>query len=259
MSGDNFADLADFRFNAKTSMADPSEEISNSRIFFCESDLLHEFLRFTPLVKKDSILIVGNGDQDHFDSRQFPKIFSTILLQNSFISDNKRIFTLPIGLENLKIGVNGIPSRFHSNKRNDVAKNTLLIGPFGDTNSERYLLGDITDQPGINLEKRMSRVPPHKYPRLLSSATWIACPRGNGTDTHRVWESLYVGSKPIVIDNPWSRSLLDFGYPLLLTTDWSTNCVYNSILNDVNISFDPKQLPILWMDFWKNWLDKKLS
>ena len=36
------------------------------------------------------------------------------------------------------------------------------------------------------------------YCEHLSSYLFIACPRGNGIDTHRLWETLYLGGIPIV-------------------------------------------------------------
>lgn len=44
------------------------------------------------------------------------------------------------------------------------------------------------------------------------------CPPGNGLDSHRVWECLYTGVIPIVLDSPLYR---DFpGLPLCLVKDW---------------------------------------
>ncbi len=255
ISGDNFLGLVDFRFVTDPNNRSSLGRISHSKVFFCESSLLSDFLKYAKVVPPESVLIVGNGDQEYFDSKIFPKNFSTILLQNSFISDNKRIYTLPIGIENLRIGVNGIPNRFEfrSQRQNEDLK--LLIGPFGQTSGERLLLDELNDIPGINVERRTDRVPAYKYPQILREATWVACPRGNGIDTHRVWESLYVGSRPIVIDNSWSRSLVDFGYPLLLIKDWSASSISRAIQNDVNQNFDPTCFPPLWMDYWENWLN----
>lgn len=34
--------------------------------------------------------------------------------------------------------------------------------------------------------------------REIKSSWFVLCPRGNGLDTHRLWETLYMGSIPIV-------------------------------------------------------------
>ena len=37
-----------------------------------------------------------------------------------------------------------------------------------------------------------------RYLRDVKGHTFVACPRGNGVDTHRLWETLYMGSIPVV-------------------------------------------------------------
>ena len=49
----------------------------------------------------------------------------------------------------------------------------------------------------------------------------VACPRGNGVDTHRLWETFYVGSIPIVARGEHPRALLeDSGLPYLVIDHW---------------------------------------
>lgn len=45
------------------------------------------------------------------------------------------------------------------------------------------------DEPNLQLDD---------YAEQLNSYKFILCPEGNGIDTHRVWESLYAGSVPII-------------------------------------------------------------
>ena len=37
-----------------------------------------------------------------------------------------------------------------------------------------------------------------RYLRDIKAHAFVACPRGNGVDTHRLWETLYMGSIPVV-------------------------------------------------------------
>ena len=59
-----------------------------------------------------------------------------------------------------------------------------------------------------------------QYIKLLSAHQFSACPRGNGIDTHRLWESLYLGVVPIVERTTLSEHWEGAGLPLVLIDDW---------------------------------------
>lgn len=59
-----------------------------------------------------------------------------------------------------------------------------------------------------------------EYLRELSRHKFAACPWGNGTDTHRLWEALYVGTIPIVRRHPALEFLHDL--PVLFIDDWGS-------------------------------------
>ena len=58
-----------------------------------------------------------------------------------------------------------------------------------------------------------------EYLKKLRTADFVLCPEGNGIDTHRIWETLYVGGTPIVKSNPVVDSLLT-SLPVLLIENW---------------------------------------
>jgi hypothetical protein len=59
----------------------------------------------------------------------------------------------------------------------------------------------------------------------LSKHKYAICPRGNGLDTHRIWECLYLNVIPIIIklDYPNINNL-----PIIILDDW----------NDINKIYD---------------------
>ena len=59
------------------------------------------------------------------------------------------------------------------------------------------------------------------YLRRLARCKFCVCPRGNGIDTHRVWECLYLGVVPIVERSTHSEHWARRGLSLLLVDDWS--------------------------------------
>lgn len=58
------------------------------------------------------------------------------------------------------------------------------------------------------------------YLRRLRSSAFVVCPEGNGKDTHRLWETLYMGGIPIVKRNPYMFDLLN-ELPVLQVSNWS--------------------------------------
>ena len=46
-----------------------------------------------------------------------------------------------------------------------------------------------------------------EYKNNLNNHLFILCPEGNGLDTHRIWESIYLGSVPVVKKHITHKSL----------------------------------------------------
>jgi len=58
-----------------------------------------------------------------------------------------------------------------------------------------------------------------EYYANIQQHKFILCPPGNGKDTHRVWESLYLGAIPIVEDSVMNRFFAQY-FPMLLVDRW---------------------------------------
>ena len=59
-----------------------------------------------------------------------------------------------------------------------------------------------------------------QYLRNLRTNGLVLCPEGNGVDTHRFWETLYMGGVPVVTKNP----MMEFFYsnlPVIQLNTWS--------------------------------------
>jgi len=65
-----------------------------------------------------------------------------------------------------------------------------------------------------------------QYLRNLRSSAMTVCPEGNGADTHRLWETLYMGGVPIILSNPLILNLVS-DLPVIVLKNWSE-------LHDVN-------------------------
>lgn len=68
-----------------------------------------------------------------------------------------------------------------------------------------------------------------KFLREIRNHTFVLCPRGNGIDTHRLWETLYMGSIPIIKKEICYSDFFDL--PICFVNDW----------NDINEDFLAKE------------------
>ena len=255
ISGDVFADMSDLSVYGPKYRFFPlrKHELSDARIIFCDSRFLRQFLDENWKKINAKIIISGNSDEEFHDiPENLPKSVKAIFLQNSFISDNKTIFTLPIGIENFRWGVNGNPRLVLAKNKTIRKSNRILFGPFGNTHPDREKVKGEFSYSCDNWEYITDRISPKKYSETVSKFKFVASVRGNGVDTHRLWETLYRGSYPIVKEDNWSKSLRPLKLPIVYCSDWKINEI-NQILSENNYSdFKPKNLEPLWANYWLN-------
>lgn len=261
LTGDLFADNSDIsvfppRFRGKMPTA---REIRSARVIFCPSDKLDQFFEEYKADIHAKVVICGNSD---FEFRQLPvNIPSTVkqlFLQNSFISDNQLVTTLPIGIENFRWGVNGHPKDLRAGRSWIERKNEVLLGPFGLTHPIRIDVrrNFLSSPEGIKFIPM--RVKPSDYARLARDTRYVAAVRGNGVDTHRHWETLYRGGIPIVMKDAWSSGLAELNLPILEIEAWNPEELRSLLLNTEDLGFDPGKVHSLWWPYWKNLIESYL-
>jgi len=78
---------------------------------------------------------------------------------------------------------------------------------------------------------------------------FVLCPRGNGVDTHRLWETLYMGSIPIVKRDVAFNDVLDL--PILFINEW-TDITEDFLLTEYErISTTKWNMKKLTFPYWK--------
>lgn len=251
LSGDFFSSLADFRVNNLADLSYLLSSKENFKTIFCKSEMVIELKKMIPLHFQSKILIAGNSDMEFIDINNLPLFaFERFFLQNSMISENIRIFTLPIGIENLSLGQNGLPWLMRSNKGWDSRENKILVGPFSPTHNERDELMLLDDKLPF-ISKISFNLSPRELSRLQTQFKYVACPRGNGIDTHRFWEVLYRGAVPVVKKSNWSSSLKILSLPMLEVDSWSSEDLQCAIESSNISDFKPKELSSLWAEHWR--------
>lgn len=183
---------------------------------YVRSDLLDNQLIGT-LPETVKVLVSGNSDRDFIKPLSFPTSIDRVYLQNlCFSSDLVRV--LPIGVENLALAKAGLPHLYLS--RGKPKLRGILVGPFGMTHPERKELLEVASKENGNITRIEKRITAWEYSILSQRHEFVACPRGNGIDTHRLWECLYRGSIPVVKRSVWSEMIEMLDLPIVQVESW---------------------------------------
>ena len=259
LSGDLFADQADLQmYPPKYRSKQPTrKDVFDARVIFCPSHFLERFLDEYSNSINAKVLLLGNSDRnfDFFEMGSFPKSLNQVFAQN-LLNPSSGSRLLPIGIENIRLGTNGLLNLFTEDLANKSKIDRVLIGPFSPTNPEREFLTSAWLDESPYLEVYRGRLTPLQYAEVSSGFKYVAAPRGNGLDTHRFWEALYRGSFPIVSQNSWSNQLNDLGIPHLEIHSWTKEGFHELPLNVA--SFSPRNISPLWWPYWRSQIQSYL-
>lgn len=249
LSGDAFANSCDLVVFGKKEIF--KGQLERARSVFCPSEKLEEFLAAYGDTISAEILVFGNTDRDFYElTCDFPSSVKSVYLQNSHIS-NDFFQTLPIGIENLRYGRNGQLSLFKESFAEQEKSEKILVGPFSPTHHERYELNSWKSIRHPRLQVISDHLRPKTLATLASTFKFIACPRGNGTDTHRFWETLYRGSIPVVKRSKWSESIAEIGIPMVQLNSWDFEEFIEQADDKILMRFQPERISLLWMEHWE--------
>jgi hypothetical protein len=195
--------------------------IQKSCRLFVYSSLLDDFfLTIYPRLRGPFVLMSHNGDEGI--GAKYRKYLDggkiVLWVAQNIEIQHPRLIGVPIGIANSQY-IHGDVEALDRVRRESVAKNRLCYLQFEvQTNPEeraRILKTiqentDIRVQPGRDYES---------YLRVLASHRYAVCPPGNGVDTHRMWESIYLGVVPVVQRSIFTEAFAKL--PMLLVDDWN--------------------------------------
>ena len=178
--------------------------------------------------------------------------------QNLTFKDRKYHF-LPIGLENDEYYNNGDIKDFLKLRKIEINKTPRVLFGFNITNPKRVeikknlKLLDIADETkGWNS---------YFYRRILLKYMFVICPEGNGIDTHRLWEALYLKTIPIMKKNKISPFIQKINLPILVLNKWTDLLEYDEkklkkLYSSKKNLFNNKYL---FQNYWKRIITKEID
>lgn len=151
----------------------------------------------------DYILYVHNSDHvfdDYYKSLLDKDYIKFIYAQNINIDLCDKAQLLPIGLANSMWPHGDMIELYDVMKDTYLWNKTKNIYVNINPNTYGYRLNVLNKLKDCQFELSQSK-PYKEYLKELSQHYFCLCVRGNGIDTHRFWEALYLGVIPVIINN----------------------------------------------------------
>lgn len=257
ISGDSIASLTDYIAygpfkNRKLNLF----KTKRARSIFVPGDMLQRFLIESDGYLRASTLVTGNSDANFVQPIVIPESIKLWLCQNNGMPQKEGVLTLPIGIENLRLGRTGIP-HYYKRHEPDAIVNKVLVPPMSNTNPIRVqVVLNAKAMPDL-FDVRTQLLNEVEYFTLTRKFKFIFSCEGNGFENHRIWETLYQGSFPVVLKTPWSWSLRYLNLPILYVSNLEE--ITPSKLEKFaksHINFSPESTPTLWTPYWKRLIER---
>jgi hypothetical protein len=156
-----------------------------------------------PPIVGQPVIITGHSDYDINDSDvdyYKPRIWWCVNKQTR----KQNVHSIPLGIknndyqffpENKEMGDKSLFIEMMQTPRPDIQK-LMYINFDCNTHPDRRRVFDMfKNNPDVTVDARTTM---RNYLSQLKCHKFVLCPRGNGVDTHRLWEALYMGCIPIV-------------------------------------------------------------
>lgn len=259
-----------------------TQTINNGDIMYICSSAIFFFL--TVVLKKleeasiQIIIVSGDADVTVPDDifQQGTNAFVQFLESKSIIHwysqncgfEHPKMTSIPIGLDYHTLSVNDywwgkqISPEMQEQEIIQIRKNAK---PWGERQCKIYSNFHFVAYPNRfdnDRNKAKTEIPEHlifyEPNKITRNETWknqieyafIACPHGNGMDTHRLWEALALGCIPIVRKS--RIDVLYIGLPVLIVNEWkdiTKTLLIDTVSRFSQMQFDYDKLTLkYWMD-----------
>ena len=193
-------------------------QLTDSSIVFCKFDYIEYLLKYlqnhncnTPFV-----LLTGQSDYPITDTA-YQFVQSYIPVKWWGCNNQSRMANgVPLGIADDFCNLT-VKENFQQTKGNRLLYVNHRVETFPSVRKPLYQL--FMDKPWATVREPMKKGKTDMYKEELIDHKFMLCPRGNGVDTHRMWEALYSGVIPVV-QRSRVHSYLEGKLPILFVDDY---------------------------------------
>jgi hypothetical protein len=200
-------------------------------IIFVKIDFIKQFCeQYLPHINYSFVLITHDSDnpvnETHLPLLQNPFLVKWFGMNCHIIHD--KLQPIPIGIAN-ECWPHGDKQSLLDVANTESEKTHLLYSNFSEgtnLNQRQNVNNILKDLKGLYIEKNTKSY--KEYLQTVKKYKFILSPPGNSTDCHRVWESIYIGTIPVVLKSIPMVYFKDC--PILFINEW--NDLYNIDLEE---------------------------
>ena len=235
------------------------KRLAKASSIFVNGDRLYDFLdEVNGFNLNELTLITGNSDFNFTDPVDLPNAIKVWFCQNNGMPKKDSVFTLPIGIENLRLGRLGLRKWYKPRYQNAIS-DKILVPPMSPTNSFRFVAVEYASKHPNLFDVFTNYVHEREYFMLTRSYKFVLCCEGNGFENHRIWETLYQGSFPVMVKSTWSLSLQYLNLPIMFV-DSLNDLTQEGLVkfSKANRDFNPQDHNQLWIPFWSKLIRRQI-
>ena len=277
IQGERFMDLADYTYSPKVKECDDYDnlpntvdwtKLENNIVIYTHIAYAKQLLDIMSAFDKKFVLITHSCDRSIDKGKIIKTINGKVVgVSNYLLPDNlvkwfsknvnvidPRIESIPIGLENSRwyASVKKMDKMLSKLGEPRKIKNQVYLNVNVSTNPlKRSMLYPLfKGKPWVTIEEGRNGQNFIKYLDNIYNHNFVICPEGNGIDTHRTWETLYMGSIPIEKRNINNQFYTDL--PICFVDQWEEVTESFLIKEYTRIKEGVWNMEKLGFDYWKD-------
>ena len=232
--------------------------ISDGDTVFCVNSSIELLFNHVKNENLKNLILITSQTDDKISKKsikKLPKQFSRWYSINVDCTD-PQLISIPLGLSNgydknldlddnlINIDLNNFTKR----------KENLLYLSFEDNTNIRHRSGlknYFSQFEWAKILYKKNEIV--EYENDLRISNFVLCPQGNGIDTHRIWETLYCGSIPIIEDHIGFNQFKNL--PIMFVDDFYK--ISKKSLENFLDTLQVQDIDMIDFNYWKNEIFKK--